>query len=217
MSSDAGPAPGEAPAPEPDSTRDALESEVATDLVRRIAAGDRAAETALVERYSRGLLYLLRRLGAPREQAEDFHQETFRVVLERLRRRPLEDPSGLVGFLHGTARNLVANERRKVARRRTDADPEVLARAVDRAPDQLDTVLLDEEANVVRRLIGELATDRDRQVLLRFYVAGEDRARISADLGLDGLHFSRVLFRARQRFQELYRRFEAPGTRTPVR
>lgn len=112
MSIDAGPELGEA--------------DFATDLVRRIAAGDTAAEAALVERYSRGLLYLLRRLGAPPELAEDLHQETFRIVLERLRRRGLDEPAGLAGFLRGTARNLVMAERRKTARRRTDADPEGL-------------------------------------------------------------------------------------------
>src|SRR6186997_1959353 len=71
------------------------EAGIATDLVRRIAAGDAAAEASLVQRYSRGLLYLLRRLGAPPELAEHLHQETFRIVLDRLRRRGLEDPAGL--------------------------------------------------------------------------------------------------------------------------
>src|SRR4051812_34374154 len=79
------------------------EAEIATDLVRRIAAGDGAAEAALVERYSRGVLYLLRRLGAPPELADDLHQETFRIVIERLRRQGLEDPAGLPGLLRGPA------------------------------------------------------------------------------------------------------------------
>ena len=193
MSIDAGPEPGEA--------------DFATDLVRRIAAGDEAAEAALVQRYSRGLLYLLRRLGAPPELAEDLHQETFRIVLERLRRRGLDEPAGLAGFLHGTARNLVIAERRKTARRRTDADPEGLERVVHPEPGQLSSVLLEEEAVIVRRLIGELPTDRDRQLLLRFYVAEEEKESICADLGLDSLHFNRVLFRARHRFKDLLERF----------
>jgi len=183
--------------PEPD------EAEIATDLVWRIAAGDAAAEEALVLRYSRGLLYLLRRLGAPPDLAEDLHQETFRIALERLRRRALDEPAALSGFLRGTARNLMEAERRKIIRRRTDTDEEKLAQAVHPAPSQLSTVLRDEEAESVRRLIGELATDRDRQVLLRFYVAEEEKGSICADLGLDSLHFNRVLFRARQRFKEI--------------
>ncbi|HWM94031.1 MAG TPA: sigma-70 family RNA polymerase sigma factor [Thermoanaerobaculia bacterium] len=190
MSTDAAPTPDEA--------------EVATDLVRRIAAGNASAEGELAERYSRGLLYLLRRL-AP-ELADDLRQETFRIVLERLRKRGLEDPAGLAAFLRGTARNLVIAERRKTARRRTDADDEELAQAAHPAPSQLSAVLLDEESETVRRLIGELPTDRDRQLLLRFYVAEEEKESICAELGLESLHFNRVLFRARQRFKEILAR-----------
>ena len=185
------------------------EAEVAADLARRIAAGNAAAETELVQRYSRGLLYLLRRLGASPELADDLHQETFRIVLERLRGRGIEDPAGLAAFLRATARNLLIAERRRTARRRTEADDEGLARTEHPAPSQLSAVLLDEEAETVRRLISELPTDRDRQVLLRFYVAEEDKESICADLGLDSLHFNRVLFRARQRFKELLERSQA--------
>jgi len=188
--------------PQPD------EPEIAADLVRRIEAGDATAEGELVARYSRGLLYLLRRLGAPPELAEDLHQESFRIVLERLRQRGLEQPAGLAGFLRGTARNLMIGERRKTARRRTEVDDEAIEQAAHPAPSQLSTVLLDEEAETVRRLIGELPTDRDRQLLLRFYVAEERKESICADLGLDHLHFHRVLFRARQRFKELLERGE---------
>jgi len=185
------------------------EAEIAADLVRRIAASDPAAETALVERYSRGLLYLLRRLGASPELADDLHQETFRVVLERLRRKALDDPAGLAGFLHGIARNLMIAERRKTTRRRTDLDPDGLERAVHPVSGQIAAVLQGEEAAIVRRLIAEMPTDRDRQLLLRFYVAEEEKESICADLGLDSLHFNRVLFRARQRFKELLERFQA--------
>ena len=192
--------------PEPD------EAAVAADLVRRIAARDAAAEGALVERYRRGLLYLLRRLGALPDLAEDVQQETFRIVIERLRRGGLDDPAGLAPFLRGTARNLLIAERRKAARRRTWGDSGELAAAVAPAPSQLQSVLLDEEAGIVRKLIGELPTDRDRQLLLRFYVGEEDKEKICADLGLDSLHFNRVLFRARQRFKELLERFQKRQT-----
>jgi RNA polymerase sigma-70 factor (ECF subfamily) len=188
--------------PEPD------EATIAADLVRRIAAGDTAAEGQLVARYRRGLLYLLHRLGALPDLADDVQQETFRIVIERLRHEGLADPGGLAPFLRGTARNLLLAERRKTARRRTWGDTGELAEAVAPAPSQLQSVLLDEEAEMVRRLIGELPTDRDRQLLLRFYVGEEDKDSICADLGLESLHFNRVLFRARQRFKELVERFE---------
>lgn len=184
------------------------EAQVAAALARRIEDGDGEAETELVERYGRGLLYLLRRLGASPELADDLRQEAFRIVIERLRRGDLAEPAGLAGFLRGTARNLLVAERRKTARRRTDADDYALAQAVNPAPSPLSEVLRDEEAETVRRLIRELPVERDRQLLLRFYVAEEEKTRICTDLGLDDLHFNRVLFRARQRFKEILGRSE---------
>jgi RNA polymerase sigma-70 factor (ECF subfamily) len=53
-------------------------------------------------------------------------------------------------------------------------------------------------------VIDELPTDRDRQLLFRFYIAEDDKERICADLGLTSLHFNRVLHRARERYKELY-------------
>jgi RNA polymerase sigma-70 factor (ECF subfamily) len=193
------------------------EAAVATDLVRRIAAGNATAEGELVLRYGQGLVFFLLHLGAPPDLADDLRQETCRIALERLRRESLPEPAGLAAFLRGMARNLLLNERRKTARRRTWGDTGELAQAVAATPSPLDTVLLDEEADVVRRLIGELPTDRDRQLLLRFYVAEENKESICADLGLASLHFNRVLFRARQRFKELLERFEQRHSRAGTR
>ena len=71
-------------------------------------------------------------------------------------------------------------------------------------------MLVDEKARLVRRLIGELPTDRDRQVLYRFYIAEDDKAAICQDLELSSLHFNRVLHRARQRYRELYQEAVSP-------
>ncbi len=182
------------------------EAEVAAELVRRIHHGkgrDTAAETDLVRRYSRGLLYMLRRMAGDPALADDLHQETFRVVIERLRERGLEDPERLAGFLHRTAKNLFIGGYRKVVRRKTEGEVDGLETVPDPAADPHQRAVREEEAALVRRLIGELETDRDRQILYRFYIAEEDKERICADLDLSSLHFNRVLFRARQRFKDL--------------
>jgi RNA polymerase sigma-70 factor (ECF subfamily) len=180
------------------------ETEVAVELVRRIRSGDAAAEEELVRRYSRGLLFHLRRTAGDPDLADDLHQETFRVVLERLRGEGIGEPERLAGFILGIGRNLFLGGWRKRSRRGEGTSLEAIeADPPDPVPDQLDRVLKEEEILKVRRLIGELGTDRDRQILFRFYVAEEGKERICADLGLDSLHFNRVLVRARQRFKEL--------------
>ena len=50
----------------------------------------------------------------------------------------------------------------------------------------------------------ELASERDRQILFRFYIAEDEKEAICRDLRSASLHFNRVLFRARERYRELY-------------
>ncbi len=173
------------------------------DLVRRAQSGDRAAEQEIVQRYSRGILFLLRRLTRNFAWADDLHQETFRVVLERIRRQGLDDPEGLSAFLHGTARHLFLNHSRKVDRRKTDDAGDDLPERTDPSADPLGEALLNERSRLVRRLLDDLRPDRDRQILYRFYLAEEDSSSICQDFGLSKPQFNRVLHRARRRFKTL--------------
>ncbi len=179
------------------------EGRSAADLVRRVADGDAAAETELYERYQRGLLFLLRRLTGSPEQAEDLRQEAFRIVFERLRGRGLKEPEGLLGFLRGTARNLALAERRKTRGKPRESASELLTEIVDPAPSAAEALLRAEDARRFRQLLGELRVERDRELIMRFYVAGDEKEEICEALDLDTSHFKRVLFRARQRFKQL--------------
>lgn len=184
-------------------TSERSEPEVARALVRRIRAGEVRAEEELVERYRRGLSYKLRRMTKDPALADDLLQDTFRIVLERLRGRGLEEPEKLAGFLLRTARNLFLADYRKKSRRGENLDAPGVESEARTSPGQLHRVLVDERAQAVRHLLGELSTPRDRQILFRFYVAEENKEDICADLGLSSLHFNRVLYRARERFRDL--------------
>jgi RNA polymerase sigma-70 factor (ECF subfamily) len=175
---------------------------IAAELVRRIRLGDRAAEGEMFERYSRGVLQHLRRMTGDPARSDDLHQETFRIVLLRLRAEGLEEPEKLPRFVLRTARNLFLSQRRKQVRRGEDQEP-VDVDLPDPQPGQLERVLEEEEADAVKRLLGELGADRDREILLRFYLAEENKERICDDFALSSLQFNRVLHRARQRFREL--------------
>ena len=158
---------------------------------------------------------MLRRLVQNPALADDLHQETFVLVLGKIRGGEVREPERIAGFLRGTARNLFIADRRKEARYRSLDDgreaeeggrPEVLI--ADRTPAPLDRVLADEEARQVRRLLDELRYDRDRQLLLRFYLSDDGKEEICADLGVEPERFHQVLFRARERLRELWERAE---------
>ena len=174
------------------------------DLVARIQAGDRRAEERVVELYGRSVAVLLDRHTNGRPEAQDLFQDTFRLVLEKLRRGELREPAKLPGFLAQIARSLAIEHYRKATRRKTDTDSEAIGEAVAPSASPLSELLESENAALVRQVIRELGNERDREILLRFYIAEEDKDRIAADHGLTSLQFNRVLHRARQRYKELF-------------
>lgn len=178
------------------------------NLCRSIRNGNSDAETALVRKYQRGLHYLVRHHTNDDEFAKDVVQETFIVVIQRLRTTGIEEPAKLSPFLHKTARNIMIGQLRKIARRRTDANSPQIEQATGNLEDQYQSLNRDQNALVVRQLLAELKCDRDRQILQRFYLLEEDKADICADLGLSDTHFNRVLYRARQRFGVLVAEYE---------
>src|SRR3954453_20044662 len=172
-------------------------------LAARIQARDRRAEERVVEIYGRSVAVLLDRHTNGRPEAEDLFQDTFRTGLEKLRRGELREPAKLPAFLAQIARSLAIEHYRKLTRRRTDADSDAVLAAV--APDAgpLSGLLAKENAALVRQVLQELGNERDRQILLRFYLAEDDKERIAGDLGLTGLQLTRVPPRPRQRYKEL--------------
>jgi RNA polymerase sigma-70 factor (ECF subfamily) len=174
-------------------------------MVRRIIDGDRTAEAEFVARYARGVRMIVSRASSDRSAVDDLCQETFKTALEKVRRGDVRDPERLSGFICGLARNLVVDYFRRAARTSVGIVPD----RPDPSPDPLDQLLARERAASARAVLAELGSERDRQILLRFYVAGDSKEDICADFGLSSLHFNRVLFRARERYRVLYRSIAA--------
>jgi RNA polymerase sigma-70 factor (ECF subfamily) len=177
-----------------------------TCLVRRIMSGDQRAEAELVERYHHGVRILLRRELGETAVAADLYQETFRLVLERIRRGEVREPEKLPGFVCSVARNLVIDYFRRVARQERLTENEGPLLLPPPAPDQLEELLRKERAALVLQVLREMPNKRDVQVLFRFYLAEDEKEQICTDLGLNRFHFNIVIHRARRRFRELYER-----------
>jgi RNA polymerase sigma-70 factor (ECF subfamily) len=181
----------------------------AADLVHRILNADSSAEAELIERYRRAVAALAQRHTPAAADAEDVFQETFRLVIEKLRQGELREPERLSGFVCSIARNLAIAASRRARRylpaETIDAQPAV-------GSGQLETVLQRENVNLVRRVLSELSSERDREVLRRFYLIEDPKAVICQRMGLSSLQFDQVLFRARQRYRALFSRI-AEGKR----
>jgi RNA polymerase sigma-70 factor (ECF subfamily) len=177
------------------------------DLVSRIRQGDQRAEDEFVEHYHRGIWRIIKQDVRNHSDVNDLCQETFRMALEKIRRGDVREPEKLSAFITGLAKNIVIDYHRRMARRDDrHLNIEAAEQLADPAPSPLDEVLRKERTQIARQVISELPIARDRALLLRFYIIGDDKERICAELGLTSLQFNRVLFRALKRCRDLVQR-----------
>jgi RNA polymerase sigma-70 factor (ECF subfamily) len=177
-------------------------------LAARIRAGDSAAEEEMLVRYSRAVMIIINRASNSCSSAQDICQETFSIAIQKIRRGELREPEKLPAFIWSLAHNLVIEHFRKQASENFSS-VELTDHLADPAMSQLDQLLKKEKALIARQVIDELRSDRDREVLRRFYIAEEDKEQICADLGLNSLQFNLVLFRARKHYKKLYEKIAA--------
>jgi len=170
---------------------------------------DSAASCAQLR--GRVLAYLRGELRDP-ALADDVCQDAFRIVLERLARRPLEDPARLDSYLMQTARYLVIVHRRRNVRQRTaTGQQEVLDSLPHPQDDPAAAQQLEFCTQAVRRLLQEMRLPRDRELLVRVYLDDQDKDQVCRELAIDEEHYKRVLHRARARFAELLQRRYRPS------
>lgn len=179
-------------------------------IVSEALTGDRGAEGRMIQALRPGVLAVLR-FGAFHRwvDAEDLTQETLHIVVERVRARSIDDPRKVFAFAAATARNLALNAARKMLRQQTVVDSELVDElAQNLEMEQSDLSDSDDRhlAQAVAELLEELPTERDRQLLMRFYLDGVDKRQLCHELGLSPKHFDRVLMRARSRLRTIIER-----------
>jgi RNA polymerase sigma-70 factor (ECF subfamily) len=104
---------------------------------------------------------------------------------------------------------MALNAARKALRQQTVVDSDLvdeLAQNMEMEPSELSESDDRHLAQAVMTLLDELPTERDRQVLIRFYLDGTDKQQLCRDLGLSPKHFDRVLMRARTRLRTIIER-----------
>jgi RNA polymerase sigma-70 factor, ECF subfamily len=175
-----------------------------TRLVRRILAGDLTAETELVDLYQKAVSIVIDQIVRSRSATEDVSQETFKLVIEKIRRGEVRDPERLSGFIRSVARNLAVAYQQRARHAATQQASWPGDEIPDSALDPLDEVLKEERCRAVRRVINEMKIPRDREILFRYCIAEEDKDIICSDLGLTRTQFNSIFFRALGRFKELF-------------
>ncbi len=163
---------------------------------------DRSYISALIEKEYVGLrLLLARRTGD--QIAADLLQEAVCITWEKWCGDQIQRPEQIAGYIFQVAMNLLRNHKRLLANRlERRASLEQLDTEQTAAP-SAESVMEKQIAQKLKALIQEMDSQRDRTVLVRFYLDEDDKEKICRDLRLDARQFDRILYRARQRLGQL--------------
>ena len=181
-------------------TPDALR---ASELATRIAAGDGAAETEMVQLYEPGMRQILRTRTDGPSDIDDLVNQVWLLALPKLRRGELRELKALPAYLNTFTRRVARNYLRHSSRKGSTTDRNYFDRQISPEVGPYARLKWTEAIEIAATLLDSLKVDRDRQILERFLVYEEDKEDICEDLDLDTVHFNKILHRARKRFKEL--------------
>jgi RNA polymerase sigma factor (sigma-70 family) len=183
-------------------------------IVDGIRTGDPAAVEELYEIFAKGIRFLLwRRLG--QQDLDDRVHDIFLMVVQSIQRGELREPERLMGYVRTVVRRQTAGyiEGAMTTRRRQIAI-DGTAPIRDRAPSPERRAIEEENSAVAMRVLRSLP-QRDRDVLIRFYLHEQPADQICAEMGITETQFRLIKSRAKSRYSELLRRrfAQQPGPR----
>jgi RNA polymerase sigma factor (sigma-70 family) len=172
------------------------------ELVERIRRGEDSGMEDLYRLFARGIrFYLCRQLG-PQELDDKIH-DTFLIVVNAIRRGDLREPERLMGFVRTVVRRQVAAHiDHLVHNRREQITMDVGVRVADgrRNPEQ--SAAFREKIQFMLDILREMS-ERDRDILTRFYLNEQTQERICEEMHLTETQFRLLKSRAKGRFGEL--------------
>jgi RNA polymerase sigma factor (sigma-70 family) len=175
------------------------------DLVRRIERGEDEAMTELYRLFLQSVRYsLYRQMGA--QDLEDTLHDSFLIVVQAIRRGDLREPERLMGFVRTIVRRQVAAHIDAVVQERSQrmpVDPATGLAAYDCNPEQ---ALIRQQREEIAQGVLEAICERDRQILVRFYLLEQSPDEICDDMGLSRTQFRLMKSRAKARFGQIGRK-----------
>lgn len=175
------------------------------ELVERIQAGDPRGMEELYRLFSRGVrFYLCRQLG-PQELDDKVH-DTFVIVVQAIQRGDLREPDRLMGFVRTVVRRQIAAHIDSAVHNRRDfEDLETGAAVCDSRATPEERVISGQEMEIMEAVLRGVS-DRDREILTRFYLMEQSQEQICEQMNLTETQFRLLKSRAKARFGELGRR-----------
>lgn len=192
------------PPPEPDNKTGPATVDWA-DLVAQIQAGSDAGMEQLYKLFSRGIRYYLCRQLGPQELEDKVH-DTFLIVVNAIKRGDLREPERLMGFVRTVVRRQVAAYiETAVHTRREQTDLETGITVADRKHNPEQEAIIREKAELMKSALADLG-QRDRDILVRFYLKEQSQEQICREMDLTETQFRLLKSRAKAKFGEIGRK-----------
>jgi RNA polymerase sigma-70 factor (ECF subfamily) len=174
-------------------------------LVAQVQAGQDEGMEGLYRLFSRGIRYYLCRQLGPQELEDKVH-DTFLIVVNAIKRGDLREPDRLMGFVRTVVRRQVAAYiEQAVHTRRDQADLESGVSVVDRKQNPEQAAILGQKAALMKSVLAAMS-DRDREILKRFYIDEQSQEEICREMELTETQFRLLKSRAKTKFGELGRK-----------
>jgi RNA polymerase sigma-70 factor (ECF subfamily) len=174
-------------------------------LVEQIKAGDDAGMEQLYKLFSRGIRYYLCRQLGPQELEDKVH-DTFLIVVNAIRKGDLREPERLMGFVRTVVRRQVAAYiEQAVHTRREQADLETGITVADRKQNPEQEAILRQKSELMKSAL-EALSQRDRDILVRFYLKEQTQEQICEEMSLTETQFRLLKSRAKAKFGEIGRK-----------
>jgi RNA polymerase sigma-70 factor (ECF subfamily) len=174
-------------------------------LVDQIRVGQDAGMEQLYKLFSRGIRYYLCRQLGPQELEDKVH-DTFLIVVNAIRRGDLREPERLMGFVRTVVRRQVAAYiESAVHTRREQTDLETGITVADRTHNPEQEAIIKEKAALMQSALQALS-QRDREILVRFYLKEQEQEQICSEMGLTETQFRLLKSRAKAKFGEIGRK-----------
>lgn len=171
-------------------------------LVAQVKAGDDAGMEQLYKLFSKGIRYYLCRQLGPQELEDKVH-DTFLIVVNAIRRGDLREPERLMGFVRTVVRRQVAAYiEQAVHTRREQTDLETGITVADRKQNPEQEAMVKQKAELMRSALAAL-NDRDRDILVRFYLKEQPQEQICREMRLTETQFRLLKSRAKAKFGEI--------------
>jgi RNA polymerase sigma-70 factor, ECF subfamily len=152
-----------------------------------------------LEKYRLKLRYkVCYHLGRSCPEVEDIVQETMVRFLSALQGEKMRNPESLAAFLSGICNNVIHEYKRRLWKEPV-SDPD-LAPSIASADIGVDLAELRQGIGLVMVQL----SPRDREILRAFYLEEKDKSEICRVIGLTQAQFRVTLFRAKERFREIY-------------